>query len=248
MKSKDEYIFGIRSTIEAITSGKEIEKILFKKNLKGELYYKLLSLLKNLKIPYQYVPVEKLNKITRKNHQGVIAYISPIEYSDIEEILPASFEKGKLPLILILEKITDVRNFGAIVRTAECAGTEAIVVPDKGSARINADAVKTSAGGIYSVPICRTGNLKSTIRYLKDCGLQIIAATEKSEIEYYSVDFSLPTGLLLGSEDKGISEENLKLADKLVRIPVFGKIESLNVASAASILIYELIRQRAIFK
>jgi len=248
MKSKDEYIFGFRAIIEAVKSGKVIERILFKNNLKGELYFQLFNLSSELNIPFQYVPVEKLNKITRKNHQGVIAYISPIEYSNIEEVLPASFEKGKLPLILILDKITDVRNFGAIVRTAECAGTEAIVIPDKGSARISADAIKTSAGGIYSVPICRTGNLKTTIRYLKDCGLQIIAATEKSDIDYYSVDFSLPTGLMLGSEDKGLSEEYLKLADKSVKIPVFGMIESLNVASAASILVYELVRQRAIIK
>jgi len=246
VKPKNEFVFGLRSTIEALNSGKEIEKILFKKGLQGHLFHQLFSAVKKGNIPYQFVPVEKINKITRKSHQGVIAFISSIEYKNIEEVLPDLFEKGKLPLLLILDKITDVRNFGAIARTAECANVNAIIIPEKGSAQINSDAIKTSSGALYTVSICRTRNLKNTIQYLKESGLQIVAATEKSNKLYYNIDFTLPTAIILGAEDKGVSTEYLKLSENHVKIPVFGRIGSLNVSVAASIIVYEAIRQRSI--
>ena len=246
MKSKTETIFGLRATIEAIKSGKEIEKILFKNGLKGTLFYELFALIKKLNLPFQYVPVEKLNRITGKNHQGIVAFISQIEYKNIEEILPALYEQGKLPLLLILDKITDVRNFGAIARTAECAGIHSIIIPDKGSAQINADAIKTSAGALHSIPVCRSNNLKETIKYLKESGVQIIAATERAEELYYNVDFTLPAAIIIGSEEKGVAPEYLKLSDKIVKIPISGNIESLNVSVATAVIVYEAIRQRRI--
>lgn len=246
MKPKNEFVFGLRATIEALNSGKDIEKILFKKGLQGHLFHQLFSAVRKGNIPYQFVPVEKINKITRKNHQGVITFISSIEYKNIEEVLPGLFEKGKLPLLLILDKITDVRNFGAIARTAECANVNAIIIPEKGSAQINSDAIKTSSGALYTVSICRTRNLKNTIQYLRESGLQIVAATEKSNKLYYNIDFTLPTAIILGAEDKGVSTEYLKLSENYVKIPVFGRIGSLNVSVAASIIVYEAIRQRSI--
>jgi 23S rRNA (guanosine2251-2'-O)-methyltransferase len=190
------------------------------------------------------VPGEKLDRITRKNHQGIIAYISAVEYANIEELMPLLFETGKTPLILILDGITDVRNFGAIARSAECAGVHAIIIPEKGAAQVNADAVKTSAGALLRIPICRVRRLSESLKFLKNSGLQVLAATEKGADYYYKVDMTLPTAIIMGAEDTGVYVENLKLADKNIKIPILGEIESLNVSVAASLIIYEAVRQR----
>ncbi len=241
---KDEFIFGTRAVIEAIHKNRTIEKILIKKDLKNELYHQLSSLIKEYNIPYQYVPVEKINRITRKNHQGVLAFISPIEYSDIEIILPGIFEKGKDPLLLIIDQITDVRNFGAIARSAECAGVDAIIIPEKGMARIGSDAVKTSAGALHHLPICKVKNLVKTVQFLKDSGIRIVAATEKAEKLYTKSNLKTPVAIVMGSEDAGISNTILSISHEQLRIPVLGKIETLNVSVSAAIMIYEAVRQR----
>ena len=244
MKESKDYIFGIRAVIEAIRSGKTIDKLMIRSGLKGELFFELLSLVKELQIPFKYVPNERINRITMKNHQGVIAFISPIEFQSIENILPSLYEDGKIPFFLILDKITDVRNFGAITRTAECAGVDAIIIPEKGSAQISADAVKTSAGALHKIPVCRVKSLAHTIKFLQESGIQIVAATEKASENYYQVDFLIPTAILMGAEDTGVSMEFLRVADKMVKIPILGEIESLNVSVAAGILIYEVVKHR----
>ena len=237
-------IFGIRPIIEAIHSGKEIEKVLIRKDLNGELFQELFREVKENNIPFQYVPAEKLNRITGKNHQGVIALVSSVVYHNIETILPDLYEQGLTPFILILDSVTDVRNIGAIARSAECGGIHAIIVPDKGSAQLNADAIKTSAGALNYIPVCRVKNLINTIKFLKDSGLKIIAATEKAAGVYFNEDLKGPLTIVLGAEDTGINPDILRIADTLIRIPVAGKISSMNVSAAASILIYEAVRQR----
>ncbi len=244
MKQDKDFIFGTRAVIEAVKSGKQIDKLMIKSGLKGELFFELIELVKDLQIPVQYVPNERINRITMKNHQGVLAFISPIEFQNIENILPNLFESGKTPLFVILDKVSDVRNFGAITRSAECASVDAIIIPEKGSARISADAVKTSAGALHKIPVCRVKSLSNTIRFLQESGLQIVAATEKASELYYQTDFSIPTAILMGAEDRGVAIEYLKIADKLVKIPILGEIESLNVSVAASILMYEAVKQR----
>ncbi len=239
-----EFIFGIRSVLETIYAGKDIEKVFLKKGLQGELFKELLTTLEKTSIPFQWVPLEKLNKLTGKNHQGVIALISPVTYSNIEEIIPRLFEEGKFPLVLLLDGVTDVRNFGAIARTAECAGVHALIIPEKGSAQINADAVKTSAGALQKIPVCRSSNLTATLKFLQNSGLQVIAASEKGDEYYFQADLTVPTVLIMGAEDKGISSGLIQLSGKKVKIPVNGTITSLNVSVAAGILIYEAIRQR----
>jgi 23S rRNA (guanosine2251-2'-O)-methyltransferase len=241
---KESIIFGIRPVIEAMKSGKEIEKLLIQKGLRGEGFHSLNSLSRELGIPMQFVPVDKLNQVTRLNHQGVIAFISEIVYHKLESVLPFAYEQGKGPLVLMLDRITDVRNLGAIARTAECAGVDGLLLPEKGSAQINAVAVKTSAGALYKLPVCRSHNLKESIRFMKDSGLKIIAATEKASIDYTTADFTKPMALIMGSEQDGVSEEYLKLTDERVRIPILGEIESLNVSVAAGIILYEILRQR----
>ncbi|MEN8118381.1 MAG: 23S rRNA (guanosine(2251)-2'-O)-methyltransferase RlmB [Bacteroidota bacterium] len=241
---KEDFIFGTRAVIEAIRNGKTIDKILIKKGLNNELFSELQSLIKENRIAFQYVPVEKINRITRKNHQGILAFISPIEFDNIETVLPGIFESGKNPLILILDQITDVRNFGAITRSAECAGVQAIVIPEKGMARIGADTVKTSAGAIHHLPICRVKDLYKTVQFLKDSGIHIVAATEKGNKLYTDADFNVPVGIVMGSEESGISGQILKLADEQLKIPILGKIESLNVSVSAALMMYEVVRQR----
>ena len=246
MVGKKNYIIGIRPLIEAIKTGKEVEKVLLKKGLKSIQYEEILELLKLHNISCQHVPIERLNRITQSNHQGVIAFISQITIYKLDSIIPFVFEQGRNPLILLLDHITDVRNFGAICRTAECVGVDAVVVPISGAAQINADAIKASAGALYSLPVCKAGNLRETVKYLKNCGLCIIAASEKALDVYYDADFTVPAAIILGAEDKGISADLLKVADKQVKIPVSGSIESLNVSASASVILYEAIRQRRI--
>ena len=243
-KDNDEIIFGIRAVIEAIRSGKEIEKVLLRKGPGGELYREVFELIREYQVPFQFVPVEKLNRITRKNHQGVVAFMSPVTFYPVENLLPDLFERGENPLILVLDQVTDVRNFGAIVRTAECAGIHAVLVPEKGAARINADAVKTSAGALHLVPVCRTKDLYKTILFLQQSGLKIIAATEKASENYMKGDYSAPLAIVMGSEEYGIDQRIIDLADEKVRIPIFGQIQSLNVSVAAGLLVYEAVRQR----
>jgi 23S rRNA (guanosine2251-2'-O)-methyltransferase len=242
--NKEDYIFGTRAVIEAVKNKKPIEKVLFKKGLDNELYHQLFSLVKEDNIPFQFVPVEKINRITRKNHQGVVALVSAIEFAEIETVLPGIFEKGVDPFLLILDSITDVRNFGAIVRTAECAGIHAVIIPEKGMARIGADAVKTSAGAIHSLPICKANDLVSTVKFLKNSGIKIVAASEKATVKYTESSMNSPLAIVMGSEDKGISQSILNHTDEQVQIPVFGTIDSLNVSVAAALMMYEAVRQR----
>ena len=244
MIQNNDFIFGIRAILEAIRAGKEIDRILIKKDLGGDLFQELHMEIRNNNLPLQYVPLEKLNRITRKNHQGVIAFVSPISYHNIETIVPGLFEQGKNPFILILDSLTDVRNIGAIARTAECAGIDAIIVPEKGSAQLNADAIKTSAGALHHVPVCRVKSLLNTVKFLRDSGLVVISATEKAVTPYYKVNYTTPVALIMGAEDVGINADLLRISDELVILPVKGKIESLNVSAAASVLIYEVVRQR----
>jgi 23S rRNA (guanosine2251-2'-O)-methyltransferase len=241
---KDKMVYGVRPVIEALQAGKEIEKVLVVTGLKNELVPEMRRLLNEKDIPLQYVPIEKLNRVTRQNHQGVIAFVSPIVYEDYEQIIPALFDIGRNPLVLILDRITDVRNFGAIARTAECAGVDAIIVPSRGSALMGADAVKTSAGALFKIPVCRSVNLKDTIDYIKACGLQIVAATEKATDYHFQIDLTLPTAIMLGSEEDGVSPEYLKRCDQRIRIPMVGEIESLNVSVAAGVILFEAVKQR----
>ena len=237
-------IFGLRPIIEAIQAGKEIDTLFIQKGLKNELFQELWQLVRAHKVNYKHVPVEKLNRLTRKNHQGVFAFISPINFHKTDNVIQDVFEKGENPLFLILDRVTDVRNFGAIVRTAECSGVQAVIVPEKGSAAINGDALKTSAGALHNIPICREFNLKATIEYLKNCGLQIVGCTEKTDDMIYQPDFSVPTAIIMGSEEDGISPEYLKLCDHKAKIPMNGTIDSLNVSVSAGVILYEAVRQR----
>jgi 23S rRNA (guanosine2251-2'-O)-methyltransferase len=241
---KENFIYGIHPVMEALKSGKEIEKVLIQTGLRGEGFLQLHALMREMEIPVQFVPLEKLNRMSRQNHQGVIAMISEITYQKIESILPFVYEQGKVPLVLMLDHITDVRNLGAIARTAECSGVDAILLPEKGSAQVNQDAIKTSAGALYKVPVCRYHSIKESITFLKDSGLKIIAATEKADSYYTDVDMTQPLALILGSEESGISDDLLKAADELIRIPILGEIQSLNVSVATGVIIYEILRQR----
>lgn len=244
MTDKSEMIFGVRAVIEAIQAGKEIDKILVKKDIQSDLSKELFAALKGTLIPVQRVPVERINRITRKNHQGVIAFVSAVTYQKAEQLVPFFFEEGKNPFFVMLDGLTDVRNFGAIARTCECAGVDAIIIPAKNSVSVNADAMKTSAGALHTLPVCREQNLKSTLQYLKDSGFRLIAATEKGDYDYTKGDYKGPICLIMGAEDTGVSYENLSLCDEWVKIPILGSIESLNVSVAAGILIYEALKQR----
>ncbi len=237
-------IFGIRAVIEAVEAGKEIDKLLVKKDLQSELSRELFAAIRGLDIPVQRVPVERLNRITRKNHQGVIAYTTQITYSHVEDLVPTLFEEGRNPFFVLLDGVTDVRNFGAIARTAECAGVDALIIPSKNSVSVNADAVKTSAGALHTLPVCRENQITRTIRYLKDCGIRIAGATEKGNLSYTKGKYDGPICLIMGAEDRGIPQEHLALCDEWVQIPILGKIQSLNVSVAAGILIYEIVKQR----
>lgn len=241
-----DFIFGTRAVIEALKAHKELDKILVNKELNNELIKELLGWAKTENIPIVRVPEAKLNRITRKNHQGVVAHISAVSYASLDNVIEECYTKGVAPLILVLDRITDVRNFGAIARTAEVAGIHALVIPEKGSAQINSDAVKTSAGALNFLPVCRVKNLYYTVKDLKKMGLNVVSATEKTERKMYDADFRLPTALILGSEEDGISNELMGITDEFVGIPMSGNIESLNVSVAAAVLIYEAIRQRSV--
>lgn len=246
MATQDTFIFGIHAVKEAISAGKEIDKVLIRKGAGSDLSRELLAELRKSDIPVQQVPLEKLNRITRKNHQGVVAWLSQVTYSDITSVLPAIYEKGEDPLILLLDGVSDVRNFGAIARSAECAGVHAIVIPHSGSAAINADAVKTSAGALHRIPVCRQRDLVTAARFLRDSGLSLFAATEKADEVLYKSDLTGPVGIIMGSEDRGVSNALLKDADHWVSIPMKGSISSLNVSVAAGVMLFEVVRQRSL--
>jgi 23S rRNA (guanosine2251-2'-O)-methyltransferase len=245
MLKESECIFGLRPVIEAIKAGKQIDRLLIKQGLQGALYHELMVEVRNNNIVYQIVPLERIELVTRKNHQGVLAWLSCIEYQHIENLLPMIFEKGENPLLIALDGVSDVRNFGAIVRSAECLGAHAVLIPEKGSARITGDAIKTSAGALHTLPVCREKSVIRSVELLKDSGLKVICAAEKAGRLAFEVDLTDPLVLILGSEDKGISRELLALADDIVRVPMFGNIGSFNVSVAAGILTYEIVRQRS---
>lgn len=244
MKTND-YIFGLRAVIEAIKAGKDIDKVLIKKDISGDLVAELFQVIKEYGVVSQRVPVERINRITQKNHQGVVAFLSPVVYHNLDDLIPSLFEAGKLPFVVALDGITDVRNFGAIARTCECSGVDAIIIPEKNSVSVNADAVKTSAGALLHIPVVRVKNLNKAIKQLKESGLMIVGATEKGSKNYTTFDYTVPTAIVMGAEDTGISNENLRECDYLAAIPMFGQINSLNVSVAAGILIYEVVRQRS---
>lgn len=245
MIHKSEYIFGLRAVIEAIEAGKEIDKVLIRKDLAGgDLSRELMDKIKEHGVVTQRVPLEKLNRITMKNHQGVIALLSMVSYHSLGQMVPTLYEDGSLPFILLLDGITDNRNFGAIARTAECAGVDAIVIPERHSVTVNADAVKTSAGALLHIPVCREHSVASAIRFLKESGLTVVGATEKGGESYTAADFTGPVAIVMGAEDTGISPEVLRLCDHLAAIPVIGSIGSLNVSVAAGVMMYEAVRQR----
>jgi len=244
-------IFGTRAVIEALEAGKDIEKIFIQKGLSNELYHQLRQALRGQAVPIQIVPPEKLKRITdtlvspaAKNHQGVVAYLTEITYYNTEELLAAVFEKGRIPLVLLLDRITDVRNFGAIARGAECAGVDFIIIPSRGAAQINGDAIKTSAGALHRLKVCREDNLKTTLEFLKEGGLQIVSCHEKTDNLIYAADFTKPTAIIMGSEENGISNEYIKRSDVEVKIPMIGKIASLNVSVATGIVLFEAVKQR----
>jgi 23S rRNA (guanosine2251-2'-O)-methyltransferase len=243
---ESEMIFGTRAVIEAVQAGKEVDKILMRRDLQNELARELFNIVKETHIPIQRVPQEKLDRLTRKNHQGVIAFISAVTYQKLEDIVPFLYEEGKNPFVVLLDGVTDVRNFGAIARTCECAGVDAIVIPTHNSVSVNADAVKTSAGALLSLPVCKEASITEAIKFLQNCGYKVVAATEKTDNNYTAADYTTPVALVLGSEDQGIALDNLRICDEMVKIPILGTIGSLNVSAAAAVLMYEVVRQRNI--
>lgn len=236
-------VFGVQSVLETIRSGKEIEKILVQREL-GNIELLEFARLKN--IPVSKVPKEKLDRVTRKNHQGVVAFVSAINYAKMDVVVAGIYEKGEVPLILVLDRITDVRNFGAIARTAECAGVQLIILPTKGAAQINADAMKTSSGALNFIPVSREDDLVKAITYLQNSGIQIVACTEKADKDMYAIDFTIPTALVMGSEEDGISDEILRKVDAFATIPQLGRVASLNVSVASGVVLFEAIRQRKV--
>ncbi|MBD5184298.1 MAG: 23S rRNA (guanosine(2251)-2'-O)-methyltransferase RlmB [Bacteroidales bacterium] len=241
---KNNYIYGIRAVIEAIESGKSIDKVLVKRDLSGDLSKELLAKIREYGVVMQKVPQEKLNRITMKNHQGAIAILSPVSYQKLENLVPLFYEEGRNPFIIVLDGITDTRNFGAIGRTADCAGVDAIVIPERNSVSVTPDAMKTSAGGLLYVPVCREKSTLEAVKFLKANGYRVVGATEKGARDYTEADYTVPVAIVMGNEETGISDEVLRQCDDLAAIPICGKIGSLNVSVAAGVMMYEAVRQR----
>lgn len=241
---KGDIIYGVHPILEAVESSKTVEKVLIQKGMQLESVQKLMPVLREASIPYQYVPKVKLDSLTRKNHQGIVAFISPIEYTNLEWLLPSIYEKGEMPLLVILDHITDVRNFGAVCRSAECAGAHAVIIPSRGSAQVNEDAVKTSAGALLRIPVCRVESLTDTAAFLKSSGVLTMACHEKGEKPYFEADLKVPLALITGSEDTGISPAVLEAADSSINIPMAGSTASLNVSVATAIVLFDAARQR----
>jgi 23S rRNA (guanosine2251-2'-O)-methyltransferase len=241
---KAETIFGTRAVIEAIKAGREIEKIYIQSGLNNDLIKELINTAATHKAPYSFIPQVKLDRLSNKNHQGVVCVLSAVQYVPLENIIDKCYSEGREPFFLIVDRVTDVRNFGALARTAECAQVDTIIIADKGNAPITGDAMKTSAGALNHLPVCRVKDMKKTFQLLKDNGIQIIACTEKATNTIYQIDLNTPVAIIMGSEEDGISPQMLKEADHLAKIPLMGSIESLNVSVAAGIVVYEKIRQR----
>lgn len=237
-------IFGIRAIIEAVNAGETIDKVFLQKGLSGDLFGELESLLNKKSVNKSYVPVEKLNRLTNKNHQGAVAQISPIAFHDMETLVMRVLETGKTPLFLLLDQISDVRNFGAIIRTAECTGVDGIIIQKKGGAPVNGDTIKTSAGAVFKVPICKVDHIKDAVFFMQASGIKVVAATEKTNDTLYDVTFDEPCAIIMGSEGRGINPSTLKVVDAKAKLPLLGDIESLNVSVACGALLYEVIRQR----
>ncbi len=240
----ENYIFGIRPVVEAIESGKIPEKVLVQQGLQGENFQQLFNIIRRLNVPYQFVPAEKLNRLTRKNHQGVVAMVSSLEYQPLTNVLSMVYDRGETPLILLLDKITDVRNMGAIARSAECFGVHAIVLPEKGGALVNADAIKTSAGALMRLPICRESSLPEAIAFLQQSGIKVVAASQRANLSVLDIPADVPLAIILGSEDRGVSPACLKMADEIRSIPMKGKTASLNVSVAAGIILSHVNNSR----
>ncbi len=237
-------IYGLRAVIEAINANKTIDKVFIQKGLKGDLFQELETLLRKQGINVSYVPVEKLNRLTRNNHQGVVANMSPIEFYDLDNLVLQVIESGKTPLFLLLDQISDVRNFGAIIRTAECTGVDGIIIQKTGGAPINGDTIKTSAGAVFKIPICKVDHIKDALFHLQASGIKVIAATEKTNNTIYDVSFKEPCAIVMGSEGRGINPSVLKLVDDKAKLPLLGEIDSLNVSVACGAFLYEVVRQR----
>ena len=244
MIDKTQYIYGIHAVLEALEAGKDIDKIFLSKTLNEETSKDISARARQLRVPVQRVPVQKIDRITRRNHQGVLAMMAAVTYYRVEDLIPQLFDQGENPFLVVLDGVTDVRNFGAVARTCECAGVSAIVIPDRDSVSVNADAVKTSAGALNYLPVCREHNLVNAVKLLRDSGFKIVGTRDKSQISYTQSDYTGPVAIVLGAEDKGISPEIMKLCDTQVLIPEFGHINSLNVSVAGGIIIYEVVRQR----
>lgn len=240
----EDYIYGLRAIIEAIKEGRPIDKLFVKRDISGDLAGEMLALAREHRIVVQRVPIERINRISRKNHQGAIALMSAVTYHNLGNLVTSLYDDGILPFIVLLDGITDVRNFGAIARTAECCGVNALVIAERGSVSVGADAVKTSAGALLSLPVCREHSLTAAVKFLKDSGFNVVAVSEKATMGYTECDYTAPTVLVMGAEDKGISPEVLRMCDSHVAIPMFGHIGSLNVSVAAGVLMYEVVRQR----
>ncbi len=241
--AKSNMIFGIHPLLEALEAGREIDKVMMRRGLRTEESARILALARERSVPVQFVPEERLGRLTQRQHQGVIAFISEIEYTPLEELVARVYEEGRAPFIVLLDGLTDVRNFGAIARTAECAGVDALVIPERGSVSVTADAVKTSAGALHRIPVCRVSSIAAAVGLLQSSGVRVVAASEKAEERYTETALQLPLGLVMGAEDHGVSTDVLRMADSITRIPQVGAIGSLNVSVAAGILIYEAVRQ-----
>lgn len=239
-------IYGTRSVIEAIKAGKEIEKVMIQSGVANDLTKELIATAREHQVPYTFVPAEKLKRFTTKNHQGVVCILSSVTYASLDNVIDRAYSEGREPFVLILDRITDVRNFGGIARTAECAGVDAIIIPEKGNAPITGDAMKTSAGALNHLAVCREKDLKTTLRYLRDNGIRVVACTEKAQQDIFMASLTGPIALIMGSEEDGISEALLRSADELVKIPMKGKIGSLNVSVASGIATYAVVKARSV--
>lgn len=238
-------IFGIRAIIEAIRNGKEIDKVFIQKEAQGDLMKDLMHVMKRANVNFSYVPVEKLNRLTSQNHQGAVATIAPIKFHDLEALVTQVVETVEKPLFLILDQLSDARNFGAIIRTAECTGVNGIIVQKAGSAPVNGDTVKTSAGAVFNIPICKVEHIKDAIFFLQGSGIKTVAATEKTEHSIYDISLNEGVAIIMGSEDRGINPSVLKIVDEKAKLPMFGSIGSLNVSVACGAFLYEAVRQRS---
>lgn len=242
-KQEGAFIFGVRAVIEAVLAEREINKILIQKGMNKELFLELKQALDGKNYHLQFVPLEKLNAYTDKNHQGVIALSSPVEYHKIETVVEELLEADKKPFILALDRLTDVRNFGAIARTAECEGVDAILIPSKGSVQVTPDAIKTSAGALNRIKVCRTDSFKDSLFYIQQCGVRLVACTEKGSVPLYETNLRGAVAIIVGSEKDGITQDIINLSDISCKIPMRGDIASLNVGVAAGMAMYEKLRQ-----